>query len=39
VYDILSPEIVKAIVTHLGAVFNKIFALVPFDEMFPETLP
>jgi hypothetical protein len=26
-------------VTELGAIFNRIFAVVPFDEVFPETLP
>ena len=39
VFDIMSPSITKAILTELGAIFNGIFAVVPFDEVFPETLP
>jgi hypothetical protein len=26
-------------VTELGAIFNGIFAVVPFNEVFPQTLP
>jgi len=39
VYDIMSPSILKTIVEKFGAIFNGVFAVVPFDEAFPETLP
>ena len=39
VFDIMSPSLMKAIVTPLGAVFNGISSVVPYDEVFPETLP
>jgi hypothetical protein len=39
VIDIMSPSITKAILTELGGIFNRIFAVVPYDEVFPETLP
>jgi len=38
VLEIMSPSVTKTIVTQIGAIFNKIFAVVPFDEVFPETL-
>jgi hypothetical protein len=39
VFDMMSPSVTKAIVKEFGAIFNGIFAVVPFDEVFPETLP
>jgi hypothetical protein len=39
VFDIASPSLVKAIAKELGALLNGVFAAVPFDEVFPETLP
>jgi hypothetical protein len=39
VFDIMAPSITKSIVKVLGGVFNGIAAVVPFDEVFPETLP
>jgi type II secretory pathway component PulC len=39
VFDLMSPSVTKVIATELGAIFNGILAVVPFDEVFPETLP
>jgi hypothetical protein len=39
VFDLLSPTVTKSIAKVVGGIFNGIFAVVPFDEVFPETLP
>jgi hypothetical protein len=39
VFDLMSPTITTSIMTVIGQMFNGIAAVVPSDELFPETAP
>jgi hypothetical protein len=39
VAKLVAPSITKSITKVLGEMFNGILAVVPFDEVFPETAP
>jgi hypothetical protein len=39
VYAVTSPSITEAIVQAMETIMNRVAAVVPFEEAFPQTLP
>jgi hypothetical protein len=39
VYDVMSPPLTEAIVQALEEIMNRVSAVVPYEEVFPEKLP